>query len=236
MAHPAKLPAALAPLIALAQWCVWRGARGEDGRWRPASFVTAADPAQPASVDDPATWCDYATASIAVQRGEADGIAFVLTAADPFIVMELGHCRHPRTGSIDIWAQNFLDVNRHSYVETTPGGDGCVIWGLSAEGTAELNWGFALPIDDKPVTVELRRRALRIVAVTGLQLNAVEELANIDKGVDWALVWGDRREAAAAARRREEASEEVEGVPLELALADVANILLEPAPAPMPNA
>ena len=135
-----------------------------------------------ASVDDPATWCDYATATIAVQRGEADGIAFVLTAADPFVVIELGHCRHPRTGSIDIWAQNFLDVNRHSYVEATPGGDGCVIWGLSAEGTAELNWGFALPIDDKPITVELRRRASRIVAVTGLQLNAVEELAEYRQG------------------------------------------------------
>ncbi len=81
-------------------------------QWRPASFVMAADPACPASVDDPATWCDYATAAAAVQRGEADGIAFVLTPADPFIVMELGHCRHPRTGSIDIWAQNFLDVNR----------------------------------------------------------------------------------------------------------------------------
>jgi hypothetical protein len=144
--------------------------------------------------------------------------------------MELGQCRHPRTGSIDIWAQNFLNVNRHSYVETSPGGDGCAIWGLSAEDTAELNWGFALPIDDKSVTVELRRHSQGIVAVTGLQLNTVEELANIDKGVAWALVWGDRREAAAAARKEEEASEEAEGVPLERALADVENVLLEPAP------
>ena len=104
-----KLPAALAPLSELAQWCAWRGARGEDGRWLPASFVTAADPAYLASVDDPATWCDYATTTAVVQRGEADGIAFVLTPADPFVVIDLGNCRHPRTGSIDVWAQNFLD-------------------------------------------------------------------------------------------------------------------------------
>lgn len=199
-----KLPAALAPLSELAQWCAWRGARGEDGRWLPASFVTAADPAYLASVDDPATWCDYATTTAVVQRGEADGIAFVLTPADPFVVIDLGNCRHPRTGSIDVWAQNFLDVNRHSYVEATPGGDGCVIWGLSDEGAAELNWGFALSIDDKPITVELRRSASQVIAVTGRQLNAVEELANIDKGVDWALVWGDRRMAAAASAREEE--------------------------------
>jgi hypothetical protein len=225
----AKLPSALVPLSELAQWCAWRGARGEDGRWRPASFVMAVDPVSPVSADNPATWCGYATAAGAVQRGEADGIAFVLTVSDPFIVMELGNCRHPRTGSIEIWAQNFLNVN-HSYVEASPGGDGCVIWGLSAEGTSEVNWGFALSIDGKPVTVELRRRAQMIVAVTGLQLNAVGELAEIDKGVDWALVWRDRREAAAAARKEEEASEEAEGVPLERALADVENVLLEPAP------
>lgn len=40
--------------------------------------------------------------------------------------------------------------------------------------------------------------------MTGRQLNAVEELANIDKGVDWALVWGDRHMAAAASAREEE--------------------------------
>jgi primase-polymerase (primpol)-like protein len=75
-----KLPAALAPLTVTAQWCVWRGARGEDGRWRPVSFITAVDPAQAASINDPATWCDFLSASSAVRRGKADGIAFVLLA------------------------------------------------------------------------------------------------------------------------------------------------------------
>ena len=196
---PAKLPAALSPLVALAQWCVWRGARGEDGRWRPASFVMAADPARLASVDDPATWCDYATAAVAVQRGEADGIAFVLTTADPFVVIDLGNCRHPRTGSIDVWAQNFLDVTPPQLCRGDAGRRRLRDLGIVRRGHVGSELGVCA-FDRRQAhyrrAAPVRHR--RIVAVTGLQLNAVEELANIDKGVDWALVWGDRREAAAA--------------------------------------
>ena len=49
----------------------------------------------------------------------ADGISFVMTAADPLAAIDLDHCRHPDTGSIDVWAQNFLDVARHTYTEVT---------------------------------------------------------------------------------------------------------------------
>ena len=34
-----------------------------------------------------------------------------------------------------------------------------------------------------------------ILPVTGVRLDAAEKLANIDHGIDWALAWGDRREA-----------------------------------------
>ena len=36
--------------------------------------------------------------------------SYVLTEADPFAAIDLDHCRHPDTHSIDVWAQNFLDV------------------------------------------------------------------------------------------------------------------------------
>ena len=94
----------------------------------------------------------------AAQARNVDGIAFVLTPADPFIVMDLGNCRHPRTRSIDIWAQNFLDVTSESYAEATPSGDGIMIWGLTRQGRpAEVNWKFALEIDGKAIAVELFR-------------------------------------------------------------------------------
>ena len=80
----------------------------------------------------------------------------------------------------------------------TPSGDGIRIWGLTTEGTAGTDWKFALSIDGKEIAVELFRLTARILPVTGFRLDAVEELANIDHGIDWALAWGDRREAQAA--------------------------------------
>ena len=97
--------------------------------------VQALEPQRHASTKDPNTWCDYATALAAVQAGKADGISYVLTEADPFAAIDLDHCRHPDTGSIDVWAQNFLDAARHTYSEVTPSGEGCRIWGLTGDNT-----------------------------------------------------------------------------------------------------
>src|SRR5262249_40032061 len=74
-----------------------------------------------------------------VQAGKADGISYILTAADPFSAIDLDHCRHADTHSIDVWAQNFLDVARHTYNEVTPSGQGCRIWGLTADGTEPVH-------------------------------------------------------------------------------------------------
>ena len=64
---------------------------------------------------DPSTWSDYATALAAVQAGHADGISYMLTEADPFAAIDLDHCRHPRTHSIDMWAQNFMQSAATTY-------------------------------------------------------------------------------------------------------------------------
>jgi hypothetical protein len=86
-----------------------------------------------------------------VQAGKADGISYVLTETDPFAAIDLDHCRHPDTHSIDVWAQNFLDVARDTYSEVTPSGAGCRIWGLTGDGTDPVNRKFSLEIDDKPM-------------------------------------------------------------------------------------
>ena len=110
----AKLPRALAPLIERPQWAIWRWTQQDNGRWqKPPFMATAAGAAR--QHQGSGHLGDYATALAAVQAGHADGITYVLTEDDPFAAIDLDHCRDVNTGSIDVWAQNFLDAGRHSY-------------------------------------------------------------------------------------------------------------------------
>ena len=57
---------------------------------------------------------------------------------------------------------------------------------------------FTLEIDGKLIAVEPFRRTNKPLTITGLTLNpAIRELANIDKAIDWSVIWGERRKAAA---------------------------------------
>src|SRR5262249_14667922 len=114
----------------------------------------------------------------------------------PFAAIDIDNCRHVETHSIDIWAQNFLDVGG-SYSEVTPSGAGCLIWGLA---TGEpLNQKFTLEIDGKPIAAELFRRTNKALTVTGYTLDpAIRQLTSIDSALSWAIVWGERRKAQAA--------------------------------------
>ena len=191
-----KLPRALAPLIERPQWCVWRWTQKLDGKWQKPPYQ-ARDPRRHASSTDPSTWSDYPTALAAVQAGHADGITYVLTADDPFATIDLDHCRDADTHSIEIWAQLFLERGRNTYAEVTPSGEGVRIWGL-ANGAA-LNRKFTLEIDGKKVAAELFRRTNKALTITGYTLDpAIHELTNIDRTLDWAVIWGERRKAAAA--------------------------------------
>ncbi len=188
----AELPPALLPLVEREQWVGWRwDDRGEK------LYFLASEPQRPASLTDPSTWCDHATAVAAWQAGHADGIAYVMTEADPFAAIELVHCRHRSTRSIDIWAQNFLDAARHTYTEVTPSGDGCLILGLTDDGTDPVHQKYTVEIDGKQVVAELCRRTPKVLTVTGYRLDTVEELTSLDRAFDWAVVWGTRRTAQA---------------------------------------
>jgi hypothetical protein len=189
----AKLPVALAPLIERSQFCVWRWIQKPDGSWQKPPFM-ATQPGRHASTNDPDTWTDYATALAAVQAGHADGISYVLTKDDPFGAIDLDHCRN-KLCSIDVWAQNFMDVARNTYQEVTPSGEGVRIWGF-VDGDP-LNRKFTLEIDGKKVAAELFRRTNKALTITGYRLNTVQQLTNIDNALDWGVVWGERRKAAA---------------------------------------
>lgn len=191
----AKLPRALAPLIERPQWCIWRWAQLPNGKWQKPPFQ-AAQPGRYASTKDPAAWTDYAAALAAVQAGHGDGISYILTEAEPYAAIDLDNCRHIDTHSIDIWAQNFLEAGRDSYSEVTPSGTGVRIWGL-AEG-ATLNKKFTLNIDGKDIAAELFRRTNKALTITGYRLDTIQQFGNIDRVVDWAVIWGERRKVAIA--------------------------------------
>jgi primase-polymerase (primpol)-like protein len=185
-----KLPRALAPLLERPQWAIWRWTQQDKGRWQKPPFM-AKQPERHANTKDAGTWSDYATALAAVRAGHADGVTYILTEADPFAAIDLDHCRDINTHSIDVWAQNFLDCGRHGYSEVTPSGAGCHIWGLASGDS--LHKKFTLQIDGKEIAAELFRRTHKALTITGYKLNTIHELANIDRVLDWAVVWGERR-------------------------------------------
>ena len=189
-----KLPRALAPLLDRPQFAVWRWTKQGNGRWQKPPYI-AVQPDRHASVKDPGTWCDYTTALAAVHARKADGITYILTEADPFAAIDLDHCRDGGTGSIDVWAQNFLDCCRYTYSEVTPSGTGCRIWGL-ADGDS-LHKKYSLQINGKPIAVELFRRTRKALTITGYKLDMTSELGQINPLFDWAVVWAERRKAAA---------------------------------------
>src|SRR5262249_21423991 len=190
-----------APLIERPQWAVWRWTLTPQGKWQKPPFM-ATQPERHVSTKDAATWSDYGTALAVVQAGQADGISYILTAEDPFAAIDLDHCRELDTHSIDIWAQLFLERGRKTYSEVTPSGTGCRIWGF-ADGNA-LHRKFTLKAGDrefepdKDIAVELFRRTNKALTITGYRLDTIHEFTNIDKILDWALIWGERRKAAAA--------------------------------------
>ena len=195
----AKLPRAPVPLIERPQWCVWRWTQKPDGSWQKPPYQ-AMQPDQFANVADSSTWAVYEAALDCVETRRADGISYILTESDPFAAIDLDHCRDVSLLSIDAWAQNFLDVGRRSYSEVTPSGEGCRIWGLA--GGDKVNRKFTLEIDGKLIAAELFRRANKALTITGLTLNpTIHELTNIDRVIDWGVVWGERRKAAAAAEK-----------------------------------
>jgi hypothetical protein len=190
-----KLPRALTPLIERPQWAIWRWTQLPNGNWQKPPFM-AMQPDRHVSTNDPSTWSDYASALAAVQAGHGDGISYILTENNPFAAIDIDNCRHVETYSIDPFAQWFMQYALTSYQEVTPSGEGVRIWGL-ANGAA-LNRKFNLEINHKDIAVELFRRTNKALTITGYKLDTVRELTNIDKVIDWGIIWGERRKAAAS--------------------------------------
>jgi hypothetical protein len=184
----AKLPLALAPLLERPQWAIWRWTPKPGSGWQKPPFM-ATQPARHASVTDPKTWTDYATALTAVRAGHGDGVTYVLTKEDGFAAIDLDHCRDPVTGSVEIWAQLMLEQALRSYAEITPSGNGLRIWGTAAGES--LHRKFSLDTGDDHA-VELFRATNKALTISGLDLRQGRSFGNIDTLVDWCVFFGEK--------------------------------------------
>jgi putative DNA primase/helicase len=102
------------------QWVLWRYEE-RDGKLTKVPYT---DTGHRASSVDLLTWTTCAMAVAAYERGDYDGIGFVFSSADPFVGIDLDHCRNAETGEISPWAQKIISRVREGYVELSPSGKG----------------------------------------------------------------------------------------------------------------
>jgi hypothetical protein len=170
-------PKALARLCSMPNWVLWKWQLNEKGDWTKPPYK-ARNPKQHAKSNNPETWSDRHAAVNAVLAGKADGIGFALTDTE-FGAVDLDHCRDPKTGAYDEWAQRILDAAPNAYKETTVSGTGLRIIGIAVG--PEVHRAFSL---DGGSRIEIFRRATRYITVSGLELGHCGELPNIDRLID----------------------------------------------------
>ena len=104
-------------LQAYDQWVVWRR-EFECGRVCKVPY-RARSPQRRASVNDPGTWSSFKDAVLSSQRRAFDGVGFVFSKTDPFVGVDLDHCRNPESGEIHPWAAEIVK-SLDSYSEVSP--------------------------------------------------------------------------------------------------------------------
>jgi hypothetical protein len=170
------LPAALAPLIELPHWVLWRFEL-VDGKWTKVPYQANG---RKAKNNDPKTWNSYDVVIKAVANGDGkyDGIGFNHLSSN-IAAFDIDHCRDPNSGTLDPWAAELVQQCR-SYTEITPSGTGLRIIGYGVGG--ELNKSFKV---GNGVELEAYRNARRYITITGNPLLGWNiELVNIDAHLD----------------------------------------------------
>lgn len=166
MTHP------LAPLFAVPQWIVVlltpKGPSKTDKI--PVDYRTGYPGA---NAHDPQVWTSYETALATAQGlGPAFTVGFVLTAADPFWVVDIDNAKQP-DGSWSALAQQLCSALPGTAVEVSQSGNGLHIWGM---------WKapFAHSSKNIPLSIELysERRFVAIgTGAVGAMADDVPQLA-----------------------------------------------------------
>jgi len=171
----AHLPPALAPLVTIDHWVIWRWEWRKDG-WTKPPYIAAPGRRAHAKNNDPATWSSYSAALAAVQTARFDGIGFALLATS-FDVVDLDNCVDPATGELDGWARAWVDTANGAYVERTPSGTGLRIICSGGAGAEKLHRKW--PIKDttrEKAQIEIYRNCERYITITGVQIGECKEL------------------------------------------------------------
>jgi Protein of unknown function (DUF3987)/Primase C terminal 2 (PriCT-2) len=182
-------PPALTPLCLMPHWLVWKWQRSPNGRsWTKPPFCSD-DPSRYAANNNPATWSTRPAAVKAVLAGKASGIGFALTDTE-IGAIDLDDCRDPETGKVDDWAQEVLNAAASAYREVTVSGSGLRIIGI-AKGAAQHK-KFAISGGRPDAAIEVYRRAVRYITISGLEISNCAELPNIDAVIDNIVARHDR--------------------------------------------
>lgn len=171
-----------------------------------------------AKTNDPRTWAPF---EVALRRAHDDGLpgtGFVFTAQDDFVGVDLDHCRDPRTGEVQPWAEEVIRSLR-SYTEVSPSGMGLHILtrgslpsGRRRKGQAEMySTGrfFTMTgkhIEGSPTTIEdrtvelaaLHERLIADAPAAGAHLHGetalsdddlLEKARRADNGPKFSALW-----------------------------------------------
>ena len=114
--NPDSIPESLKNLDKWICW-KWELIKKKDGTYKWDKPPYRADGKGKASSTDPTTWTTFSGAYAAYQSGGFDGIGFVLTDNDPFVMVDLDKCLDEQ------WALEMMS-DLDSYSEGTPSGKG----------------------------------------------------------------------------------------------------------------
>jgi hypothetical protein len=179
------LPTALAPLVALPHWVLWRWEKTKEGKWTKIPYQPNG---RKAKNNNPNTWNSYDIVIAAVAK--FDGIGFCLFGGD-IVASDIDHCRDAKTGDIDPWAADLVE-RTGSYAEISVSGTGLHIIGFGNGPKLHRK----LPVHDG-VFFEAYRGAERYIIVTGNPLNGSKDIINIDEALDATIAELDAKKAGA---------------------------------------
>jgi Protein of unknown function (DUF3987) len=183
----ANPPAALTTLCLMRNWVVWKWQRSTNAAGYTKPPFCASIPNRHARNDDPRTWDTRSSAVSAVLAGKADGIGFELDGT-MIGAIDLDKCISSK-GAIDDWAQAILDLAFGCYIEKTVSGKGLRILGLVTGPNTHRR--LSIP-GRNGAGIELYRRCIRYITISGLQYGKCTKLTNIDSLIDDLLARYDK--------------------------------------------
>jgi putative DNA primase/helicase len=131
---PDKIPRVLRRLK---QWVNWKYELQpqKNGPWK-WSKVPHQPNGECASHGDADTWSAFEDVVAACKTGKFDGIGFVASSRDPFVMIDLDKVRDPKTNDIKPWAAEIINaaLKDKAYVESSPSGTGFHIIGEGPQG------------------------------------------------------------------------------------------------------